>query len=708
MARQDGTGPAQVYNAAGQWVDRCLRRDDSLFTPGHAIWSAAVVQDLHERFVERPDESNRDFMMKFRDQLAGAPPETVQLAAEILYVHFLIAASVSGNRKREVIEQVLACSPAPVSILSDLAGALDHGLAGCGTGFNTHRPFLLMILVGFARLWKGLPPAARDAALTDPWEFKRLLFSVQGTAALLQQHALLHLAFPDTFEDTVSDDRKSKIANANAYAKYVTDGRADVDRRLLEIRRGIEAETGQRFGFYDPDQKPRWSGPEAEGARYWKIAPGDNAWQWDECRAQGFIALGWDELGDVSRLDRSEFETLRNQMIAEHGWGPQGPDQVWDFSQIQPGDRVVANRGTTVALGFGTVTGPYYFVPDVRHGHRLPVDWDDTQPRTITQGGWRRALIELKRRDFERLLASAPTEVTPDPPLPPVPLPPTRPTPDIFPPYSIEECANDTHLPVEQIRHWLAALDRKGQAVLYGPPGTGKTFVAQHLARHLVGGTDGTTQLVQFHPSYAYEDFVLGIRPRTGDGGRLEYPTVPGRFLDFCANAATRTGPCVLVLDEINRANLSRVFGELMYLLEYRDQAVALAGGRQFSIPSNVRLIGTMNTADRSIALVDYALRRRFAFLALYPDYEVLRRFHKDGDVALVEALVAVIEDLNKAIGDRHYQIGVSFFLHRELAAHLEDIWRMEIEPYVEEFFFDQPERIAAVRWDHIRQRLGQ
>lgn len=706
MARQDGTGPVQVYNAADQWVDRCLRRDDSLFTPGRAIWSASVIQDLHERFVERPDESNRDFMMKFREQLAGAPPETVQLAAEILYVHFLIARSVSAKRKRDVIEQVLAWSAVPVPIPVDLAGALDHGLAGVGTDFNTYRPFLLMVIVEFARLWKGLASAARDAALTDPWEFKRLLFSVTGTAALLQQHPLLHLAFPDTFEDIVSDEHKHAITNAEAYKKYVTNVSADVDRRLLEIRRGIEAETGQRVRFYE--HQSLWRRSKTEGTRYWKIAPGDNAWQWDECREQGFIALGWDELGDVSLLDRFEFQRLRDQMIAEHGWGPQGSDQVWDFSQIQPGDRVVANRGTTIALGFGTVTGPYYFVPDVRHGHRLPVNWDDAQPRAITQGGWRRTLIELNRKDFERLLAAAPTIVTPDPPPAPIsPLPP-RPMRDIFPPYSIEDCANDTHLTVEQLRHWLAALDRKGQAVLYGPPGTGKTFVAQHLARHLVGGTDGATQLVQFHPSYAYEDFVLGIRPRTGDGGRLEYPTVPGRFLDFCANAATRTGRCVLILDEINRANLSRVFGELMYLLEYRDQEVVLAGGRQFSIPHNVRLIGTMNTADRSIALVDHALRRRFAFLTLYPDYDVLRRFHQDGDAALVEALIVVIEELNKAIGDWHYQVGVSFFLHRELAVHLEDIWRMEIEPYVEEFFFDQPERIAAIRWDRVRQRLGQ
>src|SRR5690606_11871441 len=128
-------------------------------------------------------------------------------------------------------------------------------------------------------------------------------------------------------------------------------------------------------------------------------------------------------------------------------------------------------------------------------------------------------------------------------------------------------------------------------------------------------------------PSYAYEDFMQGIRPQSKDG-RLEYPLVPGRFLDFCERARSRDGRCVLVIDEINRADLSRVFGELMYLLEYRDREVPLSGGQRFSIPSNVRIIGTMNTADRSIALVDYALRRRFAFLRLSPNFHVLRRYH--------------------------------------------------------------------------------
>jgi 5-methylcytosine-specific restriction protein B len=178
------------------------------------------------------------------------------------------------------------------------------------------------------------------------------------------------------------------------------------------------------------------------------------------------------------------------------------------------------------------------------------------------------------------------------------------------------------------VARWVRAVERKGQAIFYGPPGTGKTFIAEHLARHLVGGGDGFWELVQFHPAYAYEDFVQGIRPQSGADGALTYPLVPGRFLDFCARASRRRDRCVLILDEINRANLARVFGELMYLLEYRDRAIALAGAGVLRIPGQPRLLGTMNTADRSIALVDHALRRRFAFIALSPDYDILRRYH--------------------------------------------------------------------------------
>lgn len=280
---------------------------------------------------------------------------------------------------------------------------------------------------------------------------------------------------------------------------------------------------------------------------------------------------------------------------------------------------------------------------------------------------------------------------------------PTPQPPGSSAPYPLSQLAADTGLDEESLARWVRAIGRKGQAILYGPPGTGKTFVAEKLAAHLAGGGDGFTELVQFHPAYAYEDFVQGIRPQS-EGDRLSYPVVPGRFLEFCRQAQHRRDTCVLIIDEINRANLSRVFGELMYLLEYRDRAIPLAGGGQLKIPANVRLIGTMNTADRSIALVDHALRRRFAFIALRPNVEALRRYHQKTGFP-VEGLINVLERLNQRIED-DYRLGITFFMDERLADHVEDIWRLEIEPYLEEYFFDRREEVNDFRWERVKAEI--
>ena len=143
-----------------------------------------------------------------------------------------------------------------------------------------------------------------------------------------------------------------------------------------------------------------------------------------------------------------------------------------------------------------------------------------------------------------------------------------------------------------------------------------------------------------------------------------------------------------------------------MYLLEYRDREIPLAAGGRLRIPSNVRLIGTMNTADRSIALVDHALRRRFAFIALRPEYEVLRKFQRTRGLS-VDGLIDQLKELNEQIADDHYLVGISYFMHDDLAGNLEHIWRMEIEPYLEEYFFDQRDKIDRFRWNRVRDRVS-
>ncbi|KRB36140.1 hypothetical protein ASD93_08490 [Microbacterium sp. Root180] len=246
---------------------------------------------------------------------------------------------------------------------------------------------------------------------------------------------------------------------------------------------------------------------------------------------------------------------------------------------------------------------------------------------------------------------------------------------------------------------WVArvvdALYRRGQVILYGPPGTGKTFVAKALTDAITGRPDAARR-IQFHPSYTYEDFFAGYRPREKNG-QLVFELAKGPLSRIAEDA--RRDPDVahvLLIDEINRANLSKVFGELYYLLEYRDEAIDLLyagsgtdGGDTFSLPKNVLIIGTMNTADRSIALLDSAMRRRFSFFELHPDVPpvagILERWVDANPQSL--PLPALFAELNARIREREDRIGPSYLLRREnlAATDLEAIWTENLLPLLEE-----------------------
>jgi len=277
------------------------------------------------------------------------------------------------------------------------------------------------------------------------------------------------------------------------------------------------------------------------------------------------------------------------------------------------------------------------------------------------------------------------------------------------PEYSLNQCSQETGFTEPQLTQWKNAINRKGQTIIQGPPGTGKTFIAEKLAKHLISGGDGFSDIIQFHPAYTYEDFIEGLRPTTKNG-QLTYSIVPGRFLQFCEKAEDCEDTCVLIIDEINRANLSQVFGELMYLLDEREnteRCIILASGQQFKIPTNVRIIGTMNTADRSIALVDNALRRRFAFIPISPNYELLENYHNREETDFpFDKLIVILKEVNQAINNKHYELGISFFLTKTLAEDIQDIWQMEIEPYLEEYFFDNQKKMDEFLWNKIEDKL--
>lgn len=265
------------------------------------------------------------------------------------------------------------------------------------------------------------------------------------------------------------------------------------------------------------------------------------------------------------------------------------------------------------------------------------------------------------------------------------------------------EICQRTFLPREFFEDLVRLLGSKQQVILQGVPGTGKTFVAEEFARWWSGNPE-FVRTIQFHESYGYEDFVEGYKPQENTARKeTTFVLTRGPFMTFCDLA--RNNPkerFTLVIDEINRAKTARVFGELLYLLEYREKAITLQSGKSFSIPDNLYILGTMNTVDKSIALVDYALRRRFAFVTLLPVKDgrsvVLRPWLEANNVANAEEVERLFVALNKIVSskDEALLVGHSHFMSKESGSQkriskeqLDFIWRYYILPLVSEYEYD-------------------
>jgi 5-methylcytosine-specific restriction protein B len=251
----------------------------------------------------------------------------------------------------------------------------------------------------------------------------------------------------------------------------------------------------------------------------------------------------------------------------------------------------------------------------------------------------------------------------------------------------------------EDLEELITAIETKGQVILAGPPGTGKTWIAEHVAKYLTNDEPLRFHTVQFHPSYAYEDFVEGLRPVAKDGA-VSFQRTSGLILEIVEEMEGTDDVFVLVIDEINRANVPRVFGELLYLLEYRGETIRLQLNSEFSLPRNLKIIATMNTADRSTRSIDSALRRRFELFECASDHRILERFYQvTGRTCDFEGLVEGFESLNTALSerlDRHHTIGQSFFMREHLTAKdARRIWSRQIYPMIEAYFFDQQDILA-------------
>lgn len=264
-------------------------------------------------------------------------------------------------------------------------------------------------------------------------------------------------------------------------------------------------------------------------------------------------------------------------------------------------------------------------------------------------------------------------------------------------PDATEELAGKLYMSREWLQQCIDLLRDRPQLIFYGPPGTGKTYLAKALAEHL--STAENVKVVQFHPSYAYEDFFEGFRPGRSSNGQVSYHLHRGPLRLIAEDA--RQNPDTLyplIIDEINRGNLSKIFGELYYLLEYRDESINLLYSEKvetFYLPKNVVIIGTMNTVDRSIASMDSAMRRRFSFVHLHPSEEptngILRRWLADRGYPPEAA--ELLDELNKLIEGRDFKVGPSYFMRPAATTPkgIDIAWATSVMPLLEEFHQRDP-----------------
>ena len=447
--------------------------------------------------------------------------------------------------------------------------------------------------------------------------------------------------------------------------------------------------------------------------QHWLYTPGEGAARWEEFRTAGIMALNWDRVGDLAAFP--DKESLLDALYTHYGdWGGRprkAADSVWDYIHaMKPGDIVYVRRSFNEIVGRGVVRSDYRYDED-RSSFRAvrDVEWTHVGSWPLEQ--------RIGRLMLQRLTEN--TKYTPDQ------LNALIGIGDSHSPSSVDErCGNndldeaDEHytsadfldevfLRPEDLEQMLGLLRRKKNLILQGAPGTGKTFAAKRLAYALMGQTDDSrVEVVQFHQSTAYEDVVVGLRP-TAEGG---FAAAEGVFARFCRRAAADPGrDYVFIIDEINRANISKAFGELLMLIEaeHRGEALRLpVSGDLLSVPKRLHIIGMMNTADRGLALIDYALRRRFAFFEMRPALDhpgFLRHVEAVGSSRL-EALVDVVRRLNQRIAEDEalgpgFQIGHSYLCLPAAGpenpagtdADVTSVVRYELEPLVREYWFDNP-----------------
>ena len=452
--------------------------------------------------------------------------------------------------------------------------------------------------------------------------------------------------------------------------------------------------TNAAYGTPEPPEEPR-------ERHFWVYAPGDNASIWNECYRGNFMAIGWDEIGDLSTFQtKDEMKQEMKAKIDSNLSYKMAAHATWQFAnEMEPGDIVFAKKGMHLIVGRGVVESDYQYDAERKHYKNIrKVKWTDrgewkhpegqAPMKTLTDITFDNEYVEKLNNLFVGEIPGGNNDIDPVPK-------------KLL--YTSEDFLKDVFMEEQSYETLVSLIRTKKNVILQGAPGVGKTFAAKRLAYSMMGEKDiERVMMVQFHQSYSYEDFIMGFRP-SEKGFELKH----GAFYNFCKKAEVDSdNEYFFIIDEINRGNLSKIFGELFMLIESDKRKTPLRllyKDELFSIPEKVYIIGMMNTADRSLAMLDYALRRRFAFFEMKPGFETdgFRTYRMGLHSERFDRLIQCVENLNNVIAadeslGEGFCIGHSYFCNLKEADEqtLSNIVEFELIPLLKEYWFDEPTKV--------------
>lgn len=432
---------------------------------------------------------------------------------------------------------------------------------------------------------------------------------------------------------------------------------------------------------------------------YWIYSPGDNASMWDEFYKSGIMGIGWDDVTDLKGFSsKEEIKDFMKKVYDPSYSYKNNAHCLWQFAnEIEVGDVIFVKKGMHKIIGKGIVTSDYiYDTSRSTYKHIRKVDWQNKGEWEHPGQAVMKTLTNISAYpDYVQKLLALFAEDTSEE---------VSEQKEIkYPLYSKDDFLNEVYMDEDTYNTLTELLEAKYNVILQGAPGVGKTFAAKRLAYSIMGQKDTSrVAMVQFHQSYSYEDFIQGYRP-SKDGFELEN----GTFYKFCKEAEEdNERPYFFIIDEINRGNLSKILGELMMLIEKdkRGEKIKLLYSNEwFTVPQNVRIIGMMNTADRSLALMDYALRRRFAFFDFAPAFSSVgfKNYLAEKNSQKLESLITAVESLNNTISSDEslgdgFRIGHSYFCtDGEITDEwLKSVVEYEVIPLIKEYWFDEPTKV--------------